>query len=137
VSLKATLEAGCKTAKLWLRYVQYIQNVKLRICAERTGDWTLHLVSVSRMLNLFAATGHNNYAKCARLYLQMMQRLPESHPWLYEKFMKGGNHALRRSDRYWAGLSTDLVIEQVMMRSLKSRGGLTHGRGITDTVRFL
>jgi hypothetical protein len=27
------------------------------------------------------------------------------------------------------------VIEQVMMRGLKSRGGLTHGRGLTESVR--
>lgn len=42
---------------------------------------------------------------------------------------------MRRSQRYWAGLSTDLVIEQVLMRTLKSRGGLTHGRGLTESVR--
>lgn len=89
------------------------------------------------MLNLFAAIGHSNYAKCACLYLQMMQQLPVTHPWLYDKFIHGGNHAVRRSNRYWAGLSTDLVIEQAMMRALKIRGGLTHGRGLTDSVRFL
>ena len=32
---------------------------------------------------------------------------------------------VRRSDRLWAGLSTDLVIEQVLMRSMKTSGGLT------------
>ena len=36
-----------------------------------------------------------------------------------------------------AGLRTDLVIEQVMMRSIKSRGGLTRGRGFTDSVRLM
>ena len=33
--------------------------------------------------------------------------------------------------RTWAGLSTDLMIEQVMMRSLKASGGITRGRGMT------
>ena len=37
----------------------------------------------------------------------------------------------------WAGLWTDLTIEQVMMRCIKSRGGLTRGRGITEAVRLL
>jgi hypothetical protein len=110
--------------------MQYVETLKLVVRAERTSDWNLHLVGMSRMLNLFAATGHINYAKCARLYLQMMLHLPETHPWLPEQFSKG-NHAVRRSDRYWAGLSTDLVIEQVMMRAVKSRGGLTHGRGMS------
>ena len=32
---------------------------------------------------------------------------------------------------------TDLIIEQVMMRSLKTSGGITRGRGITESVRQL
>jgi len=36
----------------------------------------------------------------------------------------------------WAGLSTDLTIEQTMMRAVKGRSGLTHGRGMTDSVRL-
>ena len=43
-----------------------------------------------------------------------------------------GLHVIRRSDRYWAGLSSDLVIEQVLMRSIKTIGGLTRGRGMTE-----
>ena len=86
------------------------------------------------MLNLFATTGHINYAKSSRLYLQLMRELPNNHPWLYGCFIKQGFHTVRRTDRYWAGLWTDLVIEQVMMRSIKSRGGLTRGRGVTESV---
>ena len=111
--------------------------MKLFIRAERTGNWKLHLVAIKRMINLFAATGHMNYAKSARLYLQFMLNLPEEHPWLHSCFIEKGYHTIRRSDRYWAGLWTDLVIEQVMMRSIKSRGGLTQGRGFTETVRLM
>ena len=35
------------------------------------------------------------------------------------------------------GLWTDIVIEQDLMRSLESRGGLTRGRGMTESVRKL
>ncbi|KAG1690265.1 hypothetical protein GQR58_007612 [Nymphon striatum] len=45
------------------------------------------------------------------------------------------NHAVRRSARNWSGLWSDLVIEQALMRSSKSRGGLTSGRGMSETVR--
>ena len=51
--------------------------------------------------------------------------------------LRTGFNAVRRTDRYWAGLSTDLAIEQVMMRSIKSRGGLTHGRGMTESIRLM
>ena len=43
----------------------------------------------------------------------------------------------RRSDRFWGGLSTDLVIEQVLMRSLKTSGGLTRGRGMTELQQII
>ena len=39
--------------------------------------------------------------------------------------------------KFWAGLWPDLVMEQVLMRSLKSRGGLTRGRGMSTSVRML
>ena len=42
----------------------------------------LHLKSLEQMLPLSASTGHLHYTKCARLYLQMMQRLPDDYPWL-------------------------------------------------------
>ena len=136
-SHKKYLETASRTAKLWLQYMNYIEVVKLFIRAERTGNWNLHLVATEKMLCLFAATGHNNYAKSARLYLQMMVDLPCSHPWLYEQFQYKGYHTIRRSDRFWAGIWTDLAIEQIMMRTIKSRGGLTRGRGFTEFVRIL
>ncbi len=40
---------------------------------------------------------------------------------------------LRRSNHYWAGLSTDLVIEEVPVRSIKTSRGLTRGTGMTQT----
>ncbi|CAC5363750.1 unnamed protein product [Mytilus coruscus] len=63
-----------------------------------------------------------------------MQTLQQDHPDIYRIFLEG-YHVLRRRDRYWAGLSTDLVIEQVLMRSVKTSGGLTRGRGTTETQR--
>ena len=46
-----------------------------------------------------------------------------------------GRSVIRRSVRYWAGLSTDLVIEQMLMRGIKATGGLTRGRGMTEVQR--
>ena len=44
---------------------------------------------------------------------------------------------VRRSDRFWAGLSSDLIIEKVLMRSMKVSGGLTRGRGMTEQQRLI
>jgi len=135
--IKRKLMALSRTARLWLLYMDYVSIVKMFILAERTGDWHIHLAVTSRMLNLLAATGHHNYARCARLYLQLMTDLPSSHPWLYEQFTCYGFHSIRRTDRFWGGLSADLVIEQTMMKSVKGRSGLTHGRGMDESVRLL
>jgi hypothetical protein len=141
IKLNSTLNELCtgllnqsRTARLWLLYMRYVTLLKLFIFGERTGNWTVHLHAVEGMLGLFAATGHINYAKSARLYVQQMTNLSNSHPILYQQFV-AGNHSIRRSNRFWAGLSTDLVIEQTMMRSAKTLGGLTRGRGMNEISR--
>lgn len=134
-NLKHALHNQSRTARLWLLYMQYIGTVRKYIIADRTGDWLLHLDTLESMLSLFAASGHNNYAKSARIYLQQMRQLSETCPWL-DGQLRAGNSAIWRSDRMWAGLPPDLVIEQTMMRSGKSPGGLTHGRGMTESVRI-
>ena len=63
-----------------------------------------------------------------------MSKLEETHPNVYQMFTKG-YHVVCRSERFWAGLSTGLVIEQVLMRSLKTTGGMTRERGMTELQR--
>ena len=121
-----------RISKLWIQYLYHISLVKDFIYAERTADWNLHLVTVKRMLNLFAAAGRVDYAKSARLYLQSMDALPEQHPWLHQCFQEKSYHPARRTERYWAGLWSDFVIEQLLMRSVKSRGGLSRGGGMNE-----
>ena len=65
-----------------------------------------------------------------------MNNLRDDHPVVYQDFVSG-LHVVRRSDHLWAGLSTDLVIKQVLMRSLKTSGGLTRGRGFTKQQRLI
>ena len=124
-----------RTARLWVQYLNMVDILRKFLKAERTGNWRLHLQSVHDMLPYFAASGHRQYAKSAYVYLQMMTTLPETHPDVHQKF-EDGYHIVRRSDRYWAGLFTDLIIEQVLMRSVKTHGGLTRGKGMTETQRL-
>ena len=64
-----------------------------------------------------------------------MSKLEENHPWLYSKYIDG-YFTVHRSDHPFSRLWSDLVIEQVVMASLKnSRSGLTLGRGLTESVR--
>ena len=87
------------------------------------------------MLNLFAATGHIHYAKSGRLYLQQMLELPTTHPQIYKYFTEHGYHVIRLTDKFWSVLWSDLVIEQVLMQSIRRVGGLTRGRGFAQSTR--
>ena len=83
------------------------------------------------MLFYLAAAGHNLNTKSVRLYLQSMSSLEADHPDVYRKF-ETGFHVVRRSNRLWAGLSTVLVLERVLMRSLKTNCGLKKGCRVTE-----
>ena len=106
---KEEIAKQSRTAKLWVQYMDYVDVIKMFIRAERTGDWDKHLVATEKMLNLYAATGHYHYAKSARLYLQRMLKLKDNYPWLYQKLKENWYHCVRRTNKFWAGLWTDLT----------------------------
>ena len=83
-----------------------------------------------------AASGHNFYTKSGMLYLQQMSNILTQHPGVQQHFSEG-LHLIRKSNHLWAGLSSDLVIEQVLMRSLKTSGGLTQGHRMTENQCLL
>ena len=113
-----------RTGKLWIQqYMHMVALMRQFIKSERTGNWELHLKSLTEMVPYYAAAGHNNYLKSTYLYLQNMFELKNSHPHI-DKLFQSGFHVIRRSDRYWAGLSADLVIEQEFMRNMKASGSV-------------
>ena len=133
--LKQILIDSSSTAKLWLQYMNYVSIIKEFVHAETSGNWQTHLTAMGKLLNFLAVTGHINYPKSGRLYLQRLLDLEINYPWSYHQFNEKGFHCIRRRDKFWAGLWTDLVIEQTMMRSIKSLGGLTKQRGMDESTR--
>ena len=53
---------------------------------------------------------------------------------VFEMF-QNGYHVIRRSNTFWGGLGADLVIEQTLMRTLKTAGGLTRVGGMREAQR--
>ena len=94
-STKIALQEKSRTARLWLQYIEYIETCRNFIKASRTGNWKLHLYVISKMTNLFAATGHINYGKSARIYLQLMLDRENTNPWLHQKFSEEGLFVIR------------------------------------------
>ena len=132
--LKQTMTT--RTAMPWLQYLDMVSILQRFITTERMANWKLHLQIVQDMLPYFAASGNSIYAKSAYVYLSIMLCLPETHPDAHRKFLEG-YHAVRRSDRFWAGLSTGRIIEQVLMRIIKTHRGLTRGKGMTENQRLV
>lgn len=113
-----------RTAQLWLQNIDMIRVLLTFIKAERTRDWQLHLQAVHGMLPYLAAATHNLYAKSfligsflkkakdikitCEVCIQKILELAEWHPETYNNFIDG-YQVVRRSDRYWGGLSTDLI----------------------------
>ena len=99
-----------------------ISLVKDLIRAERAGNWKLHLKCVEKMIPYFHASGHFLYAKSAHLYLQDMRKLKNAVNDNYE------------FTRFTKGFFTIRRIEQVLMRCMKTQGGLTYGRGMSESA---
>ena len=124
-----------ETASLWLQYMEMINILRKFIRAERTGNWGLHLQALFEMLPFLAASRHNNYTKSLWIYLKQKSSLKDDCPVVYDHF-QNGFHVVKRSVCFWGCLSTDLIIEQVLMRSMKTSVGLIRGRGMTENQRL-
>lgn len=125
------LAEGGRTPKLWVQYHHMIDVIKAFIRTERLADHNGHLSCIAtKMLQIFAAAGHHQYAKGARLYCQLMKEVENlpAYKSTLEHFTAHGNHVVRYSSHEWSGTWTDICIEQTLMKAAKSQGGLSRGR---------
>lgn len=123
------------TAELWVQYIHMVEILKQFVEAERSGNWTLHLQSAQQMLPYLHAAGYTSYAKYLHLYLQQMFELEKiMDPSELQQFTKEAYFTIRKTDKFRSGIWSDMTIEQSLMRPLKGPGGVTRGRGITDSV---
>jgi len=69
------IESRKKTATLWVQYFFLVHLLRRFICAERSGNWYVHLECVEKKIPFFHSSRHFQYAKPAHLYLQDMYGL--------------------------------------------------------------
>ena len=69
-----------------------------------------------------------------QLYIQEMEKL--EHTMDQEAFKKFSNDffTVKRSEKFFCGTSTDMVIEQSLMKSSKMQGRFVHGRSTKESV---
>ena len=131
----ASLAADSRTVMLWVQYNRQVDTTRLFIRAGRCGDWKLHLYAVQQMLPYLHAAGQLHYAKNARMYMQEISNLEKKlTPSQYHRFVVDGCFTVRRSDKHWCGIWSNMTIEQVLTRAMKCTGDLTHGRDSSDAT---
>ena len=108
--------------------------VKDFIRADRLTDFKLHLKSVATMLPSFAASGHGQYSKAARLTLEHVLKFG---PQVKLFFYHTGLHMVKYSYSTWGGTWTDITIQQTLMRFAKFNGGLSGGRLRNESAQKL
>ena len=69
-------------------------------------------------------------------YLLNMDKLPSKNPEVYKLFQEG-YYVIRRSDIYLARRSTDMIKEQLLMRSLKHLVALQRGGCMTKAQKTI
>ena len=98
------LKESGRTPALWVKYHEMVSQVKDFIRAERQHQWSDHLRCVSQMLNVFAAGGHGQYAKGARLYLELTLKHSTQYKAVMNTFTHKGLHTVRYSGHEWSGI---------------------------------
>ena len=102
-----------RTAKLWINcLIIPVFTILQYVRAEKEADWPLHLTAVKKMIPLFFAAGHTNYARYALYYLHSMEEMPED---IRQHFMKG-EHTMHHKDSLFNGIWSDMAIETTYMR---------------------
>ncbi|GBM00792.1 hypothetical protein AVEN_257323-1 [Araneus ventricosus] len=122
------------TEKLWIQYFHMVSIAKEFIRAERMGDWQAHLNCVKEMIPYFHASWHFPYAKSTYLYLQDMLLLENLiDPSVFRRFIQGFL-TVRYSAKFSCGTSTDMIIEESLMKSMQTDGGISRRRSTQESV---
>ncbi|GFX88568.1 uncharacterized protein TNCV_2659791 [Trichonephila clavipes] len=95
------------------------------IRTERLGHFKERLNAVQRMLPYFNASGKFLCVKSAYLYLQDMMDLENTMDGQTFKKFKNGFFTVKRTEKFNFSTWTDMVIEQILMKSMKTDGGVS------------
>ncbi|KAG1695931.1 Glycine receptor subunit alpha-2 [Nymphon striatum] len=125
-SLWGDFESGLGvTARLWSMYIDMILILRRYIHAERAGLWQQHLQEVRNMLPYTIASGHSKYMSCLPIYLNEMQKLPETAPEVHEEFA-AGKFTVHQTAGNFNGVWTDLAM--AFIQRFNTLGSSTFGQ---------
>ncbi|KAG1650873.1 Nucleoporin GLE1 [Nymphon striatum] len=125
-SLWGDFESGLGvTARLWSMYIDMMLILRRYIHAERAGLWQQHLQEVRNMLPYTIASGHSKYMSCLPIYLNEMQKLPETAPEVHEEFA-AGKFTVHQTAGDFNGVWTNLAM--AFIQRFNTLGSSTFGQ---------
>ena len=113
--------------KFWNLYLRTAQTLLSLIRAERSGNWSLYIESLTSMLPMFYAYDRVNYSRWLPIYICDMVDLEENAPEVHKEFLLG-KFSINRTGNPYAAVLTDMVLKQTLNKDSKGAGGLN---GIT------
>lgn len=104
--------------KVMRHYMRMVMEMLVFIRAVRTGDWSLHLITLEMFTKYFFA-----YARMIAVYLAEMSSLNEADPEIYEEFIQGNWEINKNAQVPFCAVGADNALEHIK-RSMKVSGGL-------------
>lgn len=120
------LERKCEESplfKYWNNFLIMQQLVLNLLRADRTGDWKLHVESMKHIQPLYFILDRVNYIRASGEYLQDIIDLENTHPEVYQEFLKG-NFTVKQTNRPFTSIATDQALETTANRSKKNSSGI-------------
>ena len=78
-----------ETICYWENFLKMVQQLMNLLQADRESNWNLHLHVVKEIMPMFSVCDRTNYLRWGSVYIEDMQKLPETAPDVYKAFSSG------------------------------------------------
>lgn len=123
---------SCPQFHFWFLILQLEIEVMIYVRSIRETNFLLYIDALSKLVPWFFALGHTNYARWLPVHLRDMTALKDTHPCVYDQFLKG-NFAVKKTTHNFSAIAIDQAHEQ-NNASVKGDGGAV---GLTENPAAL
>lgn len=101
------------TAKYWLLYVDFVRLYHKFSRSIRMADYKLYISLLPKIISVFFAFNHHNYARWLTRFHDNLLSMDETHPGIREYFERG-IISIRRTNKNFSRIPIDLTLEQTI-----------------------
>lgn len=116
----------CQESELfhyWNNVLIMVNLMNDLIRADRSGNWSLHVETVQKVLPIFNVMDRVNYTRWGSIYVEDILTLDKNSPEIYLQFLNS-RFTVQQSDILFTSVSPDQALEQTINRTSKSKAGV-------------